>query len=136
MVRASLSGAPYRVEIDASGHALVADEARARGGGGAGPDPFALVLSGLAACTAITLRMYADRKGWSPFEISAELFHKAEDGRHIIERRVRVAGAPDEAGLARLRDIVERTPVTLALKEGFSISTDVAPATAMSRGQA
>jgi putative redox protein len=128
MVRATLSGAPYRVQIDAGGHALVADEARARGGGGTGPDPFELVLSGLAACTAITLRMYADRKGWSGFAISAELEHRVEDGRHLIERGVRVAGVPDEAGLERLRDIVERTPVTLALKNGFAIATELSAA--------
>jgi putative redox protein len=130
MVRARLSGAPYRVEIDAGAHALLADEATARGGGGTGPDPFELVLSGLAACTVITLRMYADRKGWNGFSVSAELTHDVEDGRHLIERSVAVTGVPDEAGLARLRDIVERTPVTLALKSGFAITTAVA-ATAM-----
>jgi putative redox protein len=127
MVRASLGPAPYRVDITAGGHALVGDEAVAHGGGDEGPSPFDLVLAGLAACTLITLRMYGERKGWPPLDISAELHHRMAGGRHIIDRHVGVSGAPDEAGLQRLRDIVERTPVTLALKSGFDIATTLDP---------
>jgi putative redox protein len=127
MVRAKLGEAPYRVDIEAGGHALVADEHEAQGGRDVGPNPFDLVLSGLAACTVITLSMYGERKGWPRLAITAELHHRTEDGRQLIDRRVEVSGAPDEAGLARLRDIVERTPVTLALKAGFAIATELNP---------
>jgi len=123
MIKASLGRAPYRVDLAADGHVLVADESMEHGGGGVGPSPFDLVVAGLAACTLITLRMYAERKGWGAFRISGQFRHRAEDGRHLIDRRLQVAGAPDEAALERLRDIVERTPVTLALKQGFVIST-------------
>jgi putative redox protein len=54
----------YRVGIKAGHHALVADERPAHGGGNAGPAPYEYLLSGLGACTAITLRMYAERKQW------------------------------------------------------------------------
>ena len=57
--RASLAEARYRTEIQAGHHAIVADEPPSAGGADAGPNPFALVMSGLGACTAITLRMYA-----------------------------------------------------------------------------
>jgi putative redox protein len=127
MVRATLGEPPYRVDIAIGRHALVADEHVAQGGADAGPNPFDMVLAGLAACTEITLRMYGERKGWPPLAITTTLRHRIEDGRHLIDRRVEVAGAPDEAGLARLRDIVERTPVTLALKGGFAISTELNP---------
>jgi len=123
MIKASLGHAPYRVDIAADGHRLVADEGQEHGGGGVGPSPFDLVVAGLAACTLITLRMYAERKGWAEFRIGGEFRHRSEDGRHHIDRQLQVAGAPDEAALERLRDIVERTPVTLALKQGFAIST-------------
>jgi putative redox protein len=123
MVRAALGALPYRVDITAASHALVGDEAKEHGGGDAGPSPFDLVLAGLAACTLITLRMYAERKGWSGFQAQAQLRHRVENGAHQIDRHVQVSGAPDEAGLERLRDIVERTPVTLALKSGFQIAT-------------
>ena len=129
MIKARLAGPPYRVDIEAAGHAIVADEGPGLGGADVGPAPFDLVLSGLAACTLITLRMYADRKGWADFSGSAELRHRTEEGRHLIDRQVHVCGVPDAAGLERLRDIVERTPVTLALKPGFTIATTLNPAT-------
>jgi putative redox protein len=132
MIRAKLAGPAYRVEIDAAGHDLVADEPPDNGGQDVGPGPFDLVVAGLAACTLITLRMYADRKGWSGFSLSGTFRLRTEEGRHRIERRLETDGVPDAAGLERLRDIVERTPVTLALKTGFEISTTLAasPATA------
>lgn len=123
MIKASLGPAPYRVDIEAAGHALVADEAKEHGGGGEGPSPFDLVLSGLAACTLITLRMYAERKGWAGVRVSGQFRHRTEDGRQLIDRHLQVAGAPDEAAVERMRDIAERTPVTLALKQGFTIAT-------------
>ena len=62
MVHATQGEAPYRVDIVAGDHTRVADEGSELGGRDAGPAPFDLVLSGLAACTLITLRMYAERK--------------------------------------------------------------------------
>lgn len=128
MVHATQGEAPYRVDIVAAGHDLTADEPPANGGRNVGPSPFDLVVAGLAACTMITLRMYAERKGWAGFDISAKLRHRMEDRTHFIDREVEVSGVPDAAGLERLRDIVERTPVTLALKPGFTISTVLAEA--------
>jgi putative redox protein len=126
MVHATQGAAPFRVDIVAAGHDLTADEPASNGGGDVGPGPFDLVVAGLAACTMITLRMYAERKGWAGFDITAKLRHRMEDHAHCIEREVEVSGVPDEAGLERLRDIVERTPVTLALKPAFTISTVLA----------
>ena len=122
-VTGETAAAHWRVDIDAEGHEIVSDEPASLGGAAAGPAPFALVLAGLAACTGTTLRMYADRKGWQPIAVRVELdLHIAKDQRRI-RRLVRVSGAPDAAGIERLRDIVERTPVTLALKPGFDIET-------------
>jgi putative redox protein len=123
MVHATQREPPYQVDITAAGHSFVADEPADNGGQNAGPGPFDLVVAGLAACTLITLRMYAERKGWAGFGVSAQLRHRMEDKTHFIDRKVEVGGVPDEAGLERLRDIVERTPVTLALKPAFTIST-------------
>ena len=125
MVHATQGPAPYRIDIVAGGHAMIADEGPPLGGQDAGPAPFDLVLSGLAACTLITLRMYAERKGWAGFEISGQFRHRQEEGRHLVDRRLEVTGAPDEAAVQRLREIAERTPVTLALKAGFTISTEL-----------
>ena len=112
----------YRTDIDAAGHALVADEPVVLGGADAGAAPFALVLAGLAACTGATLRMYAERKGWPDIVLRIDLQLELGKEPRTIRRRVDVSGAPD-AALERLREIVERTPVTLALKSGFDIAT-------------
>lgn len=128
MVHAKLGGEAYRVDILADGHALTGDETKDHGGGATGPAPFDLVLSGLAACTLITLRMYAERKGWASFTASGRFRHRLTDGRHLIERELEVTGAPDAGAVQRLAEIAEKTPVTLALKGGFTISTLVTEA--------
>jgi putative redox protein len=124
MIHAKLGKEAYRVDLTASGHALVSDETPEHGGKDAGPAPFDLVLAGLASCTLITLGMYAERKGWTDAAIAGEFAHRIEDGKNLVVRHIHVGGVPDE-GLERMRDIVERTPVTLALKDGFAITTSV-----------
>jgi putative redox protein len=63
-VIAKIGTANYAVTIDAGSHTVLSDEPASRGGGARGPTPSDLLLASLAACTAITLRMYAERKGW------------------------------------------------------------------------
>lgn len=115
----------YRTEIEVSGHALVADEPPALGGANAGPAPYDLILAGLGACTAITLRMYADRKGWSLDSVDVGLRTVREGETLRIERKLTLAGLDDEQR-ARLAEIAERTPVTLTLKGGLPIHTTLA----------
>src|ERR1700722_12079367 len=109
MIHAKLAGEPYRVDITVGGHALVSDESAEHGGRDVGPAPFDLVLSGLAACTLITLRMYAERKGWTGFTLNGRFRFRQEDGRNLVHRELEVTGAPDAAGLQRLAEIVEKT---------------------------
>lgn len=111
----------YRTEIEVGDRSLVADEPPALGGQGAGFAPYDLLLASLGACTAITLRMYADRKGWplESLEVGLRL-HGQEERR--IARTLTIVGLDDEQK-ARLADIAERTPVTLTLKNGLPIDT-------------
>ena len=86
--------AGYAQAIQVGAHHLTADEPKSNGGTDTGPGPYALLLSALGACTAITLRMYADRKGWALGEIHVRLsMLKARDGRERIERVI-TFGAP------------------------------------------
>src|SRR5258706_8772697 len=81
----------YRVELRVGAHQLVADEPAAGGGSDFGPSPFGLVLSGLAACTATTLRMYAQRKGWDLTTVKVDVRLEVDvDGRRSIERTITV----------------------------------------------
>lgn len=67
------TAAKYRVDVRVGAHQLIADEPVAAGGGDLGPSPFGLLLSGLVACTATTLRMYATRKGWELAAIEVDV---------------------------------------------------------------
>jgi putative redox protein len=117
------TGAPYLTAIKADGHALAADEDAHGGGQGAGPSPFGLLLSGLGACTAITLRMYAERKGWPLANVHVDLAYRIEGERKVIDRALRLEGPLDAEQRARMADIAERTPVTLAVKNGLQVFT-------------
>jgi putative redox protein len=115
----------YGVRIEAGGHALRGDEPLAHGGADTGPAPFALMLSGLGACTAITLRMYAERKNWPLTNVDVKLAYIVED-RHSrwIDRLIFLHGLNDYQR-AKLAEIAEKTPVTKAVRAGTQIRTTV-----------
>jgi putative redox protein len=113
----------YTVSLVAGHHNLTADEGPAAGGQDAGATPHELLCAALAACTAITLRMYAQRKEWVLRAVHVDVRLKIEGKEHSVTRRLRLEGTLDEAQRARLADIAERTPVTLTLKQGVTITT-------------
>lgn len=113
----------YTVSLVAGQHTLTADERVAAGGQNAGASPHELLCAALGACTAITLRMYAQRKEWTLTGVHVDVLLQIEGKEHRITRRLRLEGDLDEAQRARLADIAERTPVTLTLKQGVVIET-------------
>ncbi len=124
-VSGTSDGAPFATALIFRNHHLVADEPHALGGANAGPPPFAYLLSGLTACTCITLRMYAARKAWPLTGITVEAdYHHLSDGA-FITRILHLQGDLDAAQRAKLADVAERTPVTLALKAGSDIRTSL-----------
>lgn len=117
----------YAQKIEAGGHALTADEAVSHGGTNTGPSPYDLLLSALGACTSITLRMYADRKGWDLGTIHVVLRHeKGADGGDQIDRELTFSAPLSPEQRARLAEIAEKTPVTKTVKAGASIRTRLA----------
>jgi putative redox protein len=123
--QAELPASGYAVAIKAGRHDLTADESSANGGGDAGPAPYDLLLSALAACTAITLRMYATRKGWDLAGLHLDLRYSRGGDQARIDRTLVVKGGLSEEQKARLAEIAERTPVTLTLKTGVEIRTEL-----------
>jgi putative redox protein len=114
---------PYGVRIDAGGHALRGDEPVGQGGADTGPPPFGLLLSGLGSCTAITLRMYAGRKGWPLTGIDVTLTYVVKDkDTRWINRLITFHGVDDDQR-AKLAEIAEKTPVTRAVRAGTEIRT-------------
>ncbi|HEY1610033.1 MAG TPA: OsmC family protein [Paraburkholderia sp.] len=115
----------YVVDLTAGTHALKGDEGPHEGGANRGPTPFEFVLSGLAQCTAATLRMYMQRKGWPAGTVSVdvELHVAGADRAQSIQRTVSVDAALDDAQWTRLAEICEKTPVTLFIKRSTPIET-------------
>jgi putative redox protein len=114
----------YHVDIQARRHALAADEPVDHGGADTGPPPFGLLLSGLGACTAITLRMYADRKDWPLDGVDVQLTYTVQDrATRWIDRAITVRGPLDDDQRAKLAQIAEKTPVTRAVRAGTEIRT-------------
>ena len=122
------TGEGLRTEMEAGGHKLVADEPTSLGGTDAGPTPYDYLLAALGSCTSITIRMYADRKGW-PLEsvtvrLSQERIHatdceecETEEGRiDRIEREIELEGPLEEEQRRRLLEIADMCPVHRTLK--------------------
>jgi putative redox protein len=113
----------FKTDIEAGGRTLIADEPESLGGKGAGFTPYELLLSALGACSSITLKMYADRKGWPLTGIDVKLHHTKIDDRSVITRTVTLTGDLSDEQRTRLAEVIERTPVTRTLKEGADIAT-------------
>lgn len=119
-----VNGQGLRVDLRAGRHRFLADEPPSAGGEDEGPNPFGLLASALIACTAITTRMYADRKEWPLEEIKVDVrVTESEDGPPTVHRRVRLVGDLDDDQRRRLAEVAERTPVTLAIRDGLPIET-------------
>jgi putative redox protein len=126
----------YTQQITVGHHRLVADEPRPIGDD-AGPNPYDLVLAGLGACTSMTLRMYADRKGWPLDSVRVTLQHSrihAEDCAHCettkgwighIDREIELTGALDDSQRQRLLQIADQCPVHQTLTSEIDISTSL-----------
>ena len=86
------TGTRYENSVEVGMHRLKADEPSGAGGGDRGPQPFEYVLAGLGACTSMTVRMYADRKGWKLDRVAVRLGMdriETADGKGRIDRIVR-----------------------------------------------
>lgn len=113
----------YTTEVKAGNHGFLADEPVSLGGDDLGPSPYDLLASGLGACTAITLRMYAKRKGWEVTNIKVHLQHEkihAEDCLQCestsgkidkIERVIELEGDLTQEQRDRMLQIANKCPV-------------------------
>src|SRR5580704_15246853 len=113
----------YQQRIRTGRHDLISDEPEVRGGKDTGPNPFSLVVAGLAACTGITLQMYAERHGWTVVGLRVDVEAFADSGQHRLKRVLRFPAQVPQEQRVRLAEIAERTPVTKALRSGFEIET-------------
>lgn len=126
----------YRTDMLTRDHNWLVDEPESLGGTDLGPTPFDLLKGALGSCTTVTLRMYADRKGWPLEEVRVEVTHDrvrdAASGEIVDEfRRVlEMDGDLTAEQRAKLVEIADRCPIHKLLERAGRVVTEVAEGTA------
>jgi putative redox protein len=118
----------FQLNIRSGEHALLADEPTSVGGLGTGLSPYELVSAGLAACTVMTMRLYADRKGFPLERASTTVQHaKIKDMMppDRFTRTVVLEGPLSDEQRARILEIADRCPVDLSLIRGSDVQTEL-----------
>jgi len=133
-VIAKINLTKYKTIIVTGNHELIADEPVPIGQD-LGPNPYDFLLTALGACVTMTLRMYADRKGWDLEEVQVHLEQsrvyakdceecESEDGYvHIIEKKLKFIGELTEEQIQRLLEISDKCPVHKTLTNEIKIIT-------------
>jgi putative redox protein len=125
MVTAIIGKDHYKTQLITPGQTLVADEAVDVGGTGLGPGPGEFLLMSLASCTAITLRMYADRKKWPVKKIRVEVGSEKVNNTTVFLRHIYLDGALDEDQRQRMVQIANSCPVHKTLTNPIEIKTEL-----------
>ena len=135
-VVAHIANEGYTTQILANGHHIVADEPESAGGNNYGPSPYDLLTAALGACTAMTMKMYAERKHWDLQEAYVHLRHGKEHAQATgaadektsrkidrFERMIELQGNLDEDQRKRLVEIANKCPVHRTLHEPVQVDT-------------
>jgi putative redox protein len=129
----------FRTQVTVDRHQLTVDEPVPVGGTDAGPSPYEILLAALGSCTAMTLRLYADRKKWPLEQVVVKLRHRKVHAQDCVDCEVKAAkidvvdrvlelkGPLDEAQRAKLLEMAERCPVHQTLHSTIQVNTTLGP---------
>lgn len=119
----------FQVEARIGSTAFLIDEPVAAGGLGSGPNPYDLLSAALGSCTAMTIRLYAQRKAWPLSHVRVRAAHHrgALTARDAFNLDIALEGDLDETQRARLMEIAQHCPVHLTLARGADVAARLAP---------
>jgi putative redox protein len=120
---ATIGNDVYRTELKARNHLVIADEPEDVGGKDLGPRPGDFYRMSLASCTAITLRMYANRKNFDVKQIEVTVSTEEGEGKTILHTNIEISGTLDEAQRQRMLQIAKLCPVHKVLTNPIEIET-------------
>ena len=117
----------FQVRIDTGDHGFLIDEPVDYGGLGTGPSPFVLLCAALGACTLMTRKLYAKRKGWTLEHLNGRVSHQRgnADQRDRFDRIIELGNVTDEQRDSLLK-IAQRCPVHLLLERGADVTITIA----------
>lgn len=116
------SGA-YQQAIEAGTHQMRSDISQDKGGDGSGPSPHEYLAIALAACTGMTLKMYANRKSWSLQDAIVTVDIERIDDVEVFKRSIKLLGEIDSEQSERLLEIANKCPIHKALTGKIEINT-------------
>ncbi len=124
-ITASIGIELYKTEIESETNLIISDEPQSSGGKDLGFAPNELLASSLAACTGITLRMYANRKGWNLTDVKVEVTFETDsvNNKFKIVRTIQLLGDLDTDQKARLVNIADKCPIHKILTSPIEITT-------------
>ena len=117
------AGGKFTQDVTVGGHTIRADEEIDKGGDNTGPAPHELLLAALGSCTAMTLKVYAERKGWPLRNLHVELNGATGPTGFVITRALTFDGELDAEQRQRLVEIADKCPVHKTLSGTISIQT-------------
>jgi putative redox protein len=115
---------PMQQIIEIGPHRLLTDVSPALGGEDSGPEPHDLLAAALAACTTLTVNLYAKRKGWQLDEVQVTISHGQEGAAYALHRKIHYVGALSEDEKQRLTDVANKCPVHKTLSGQIQITTE------------
>jgi putative redox protein len=123
--RITYRGGKFQHDIAIGPHRLIADEPVESGGDDAGLAPHEFLLAALGACTAMTLRLYAERKQWPLRSVEVRITQEKRDGVHVMSRSLAIEGDLDDEQRQRLLEIAQKCPVHKTLTGEIRIDTEL-----------
>lgn len=124
---ASIGKQKYKTEIQAGKHIVIADEPEDLGGGNFGFTPTELLESSLAACTAMTIRMYADRKEWDleKVEITVGFKRNMATGEVTFTKEIQLFGNLQAEERERLLEIGSKCPIEKLITGKITVASQL-----------
>jgi len=115
---------PLQQVVEIGPHRIVTDVSTALGGEDSGPEPHDILAAALAACTTLTVSLYAKRKGYALDEVKVSIRHGQEGAVYGLHRTIEYVGALDDETKARLTEIANKCPVHKTLSGTIQITTE------------
>ena len=116
---------PLQQVIQIGEHRLLTDLTPEFGGEDSGPEPHDILAAALAACTTLTVTLYAKRKGYALDEVQVSIRHGQEGAAYALHRTIRYLGGLSDEEKARLTDIANKCPVHKTLSGQINITTEM-----------